>query len=42
MLNEDFDNFEKGPPTQIRFKELLGNGIFNVNGERTWLCAFYL
>ena len=37
MLADNFDAFEKGAPFHQRFRELLGNGIFNADGNRTSL-----
>lgn len=33
MLKGNFDNYEKGAEFHKRFVELLGNGIFNTDGE---------
>jgi hypothetical protein len=35
MLADNFDAFEKGPVFHEIFKELLGEGIFNSDGQRT-------
>jgi hypothetical protein len=32
VLKDDFDNFEKGEPFRERFEEMLGEGIFNIDG----------
>ena len=32
VLKDDFDNFEKGWPFRERFEEMLGEGIFNIDG----------
>jgi hypothetical protein len=34
LLNDQFDNFEKGEPFRTRLRELLGTGIFNADGDR--------
>ncbi|XVE59386.1 hypothetical protein DITRI_Ditri05aG0042600 [Diplodiscus trichospermus] len=36
ILRTRFDNYPKGPDTQAAFHDLLGQGIFNSDGE-TWL-----
>ncbi|CAM8958584.1 unnamed protein product [Rhodiola kirilowii] len=36
ILRTRFDNYPKGPTWQIAFHDLLGQGIFNSDGE-TWL-----
>lgn len=33
ILKTKFEDFPKGPEFHSRFKELLGNGIFNVDGD---------
>ena len=32
ILKDDFDNFEKGEEFRVRFEEMLGEGIFNIDG----------
>ena len=32
VLKDDFDNFEKGEEFRVRFEEMLGEGIFNIDG----------
>jgi hypothetical protein len=34
ILSDNFDNFEKGDLFKKRLTEMLGNGIFNADGER--------
>ncbi|KAG0493689.1 hypothetical protein HPP92_004683 [Vanilla planifolia] len=36
VLKSQFDNYPKGPTWHAVFRDLLGNGIFNSDGE-TWL-----
>ena len=32
VLKTNFENYQKGPPTQARLRDLLGVGIFNTDG----------
>lgn len=34
VLKDNFENYGKGPDIHVRFKGLLGNGIFNVDGKQ--------
>lgn len=34
VLKTNFENFPKGPEMKSRFQELLGNGIFNADGDQ--------
>lgn len=34
VLNKNFENYGKGPAMKWRFQGLLGDGIFNVDGEK--------
>ena len=37
ILSTHFDNYVKGPEWHRRFKVLLGDGIFNVDGKLWYL-----
>ena len=37
ILSSNFDNYIKGPDWHRRFKDLLGDGIFNVDGKLWYL-----
>ena len=37
ILSTKFDNYVKGPAWHYRFKSLLGDGIFNVDGKLWYL-----
>jgi hypothetical protein len=41
MLSDEFENFEKGAPVHARLHELLGNGIFNTDGESTRISRLF-
>jgi len=34
ILQDEFNNFEKGEPFDVVFRDLLGDGIFNADGEK--------